>query len=130
VTVLAEVSDLEDRLGSGPLTGVDLARAQAVLVDASDVVRDVAGRAEWTATSAPAGAVQIVLAAAQRAYRNPDGLTRQRLGDAEWGFWRGTEPGVYLTKQEMDRLKALAAATFRVVTNVTPFNRDEDDLTS
>jgi hypothetical protein len=118
VTALATVDQLQARLGTGELEPTDLARAEAVLEDASQVVRDVAKQPDWDDQTVPAGAVQIVLAVSVRAFRNPDGLTRQRLGDAEWGYYRGAEPGVYLTEQEMDRLTStLTSSGFRVMTN-------------
>lgn len=122
---LADLAALEDRLGEGTLSGNDQVRAQALLDDASVLVRDVAGQPDWTAGDAPARAVQIVLAAAQRAYRNPDGLITERIGDASWGYHHGAAPGVYLTKDEVGALRGLAGAGFRSVTNVVFPGLDE-----
>ena len=125
MTALATLAEFEARYGD-TLSGADVIRAEALLDDASVLVRDVADEPDWDDVSAPARAVQIVLAVALRAYNNPDGLINERLGDASWGWWHGTQPGVYLTKDEADALRRLGDMSMRVVTNVTPFNADDD----
>ena len=123
---LATLAEFEARLGE-TLSGSDEVRAEALLDDASVLVRDVAEEPDWTDVTAPPRAIQITLAVARRAYNNPDGLINERLGDASWGWHHGTQPGVYLTKDEADALRRLGDASMRVVTNVTPFNADDDD---
>lgn len=126
---LAELADLETRLrvAVGSLTDPDKADAEAKLLDASILVRDVADELEWTAADAPKRAIQIALEAARRAYINPDGLITERLGDASWGYHHGSLPGVYVTKQEAASLRKLGDSGFRAMTNVTPFNPEDDD---
>ena len=125
---LATSADLEARLGE-TLSGPDVARAEALLEDASILVRDVAEKPDWTAETAPARAIQITLAVALRAYNNPDGLISERLGDASWGWWHGTQPGIYLTKDEEQALRRLGGSAMRSATLVSPYSGfDEDGL--
>lgn len=126
MSALATLAEFEARYGQ-TLSGTDETRAEALLEDASVLVRDVADESDWDDTTAPARAVQIVLAVALRAYNNPDGLINERVGDASWGWWHGTQPGVYLTKDEADALRRLGDTSMRVVTNVTPYNDDDAD---
>jgi hypothetical protein len=118
---LATVAQLSDRIRGG-IAEADEDRAEAVLIDASVLVRDVADEPDWDADNAPSRAIQIVLGVAQRAFTNPDGLITERLGDASWGWHHGTKPGVYLTKDEAAAIAKLGDTGFRSVTNVTPFN--------
>ncbi|CAM3432300.1 hypothetical protein [Stackebrandtia soli] len=95
---LASVDALETLLGE-PLTGRGRDRAAAVLDGVSAEVRAVAGRA-WI-TDPPPLAVSIVLRATERAIRNPQQLTTERVGDYSRGFDTGTVPaGVWLTDGE------------------------------
>lgn len=123
---LATLAEFEARLGE-TLTGSDGVRAGALLEDASVLVRDVAEEPDWTDTTAPARAIQITLAVALRAYNNPDGLINERLGDASWGWWHGTQPGVYLTKDEAAALRKLGGTSMRSVTLVTPYSGVGED---
>jgi hypothetical protein len=122
VTALATLAQFETRLGQGTLGGDDVGRAESLLEDASIVVRDVADEPDWTAETAPARAVQITLAAALRAFNNPDGLITERIGDASWGYHHGTEPGVYLTEDEAAALRRLGKTSMRSATLVTPYS--------
>ena len=125
---LATLSEFEARLGQS-LSGSDVQRAEALLDDASVLVRDVAEQPDWDAGTAPPRAVQITLAVALRAYNNPDGLISERLGDASWGWWHGTQPGVFLTKDEEQALRRLGGSAMRSATLVSPYSGfDEDGL--
>jgi hypothetical protein len=128
VTALASLAEFEARLGQGTLSGGDEMKALALLDDASALVRDVAGQPDWTDETAGERAVSITLHVALRAFRNPDGLITQRLGDASWGWHHGTQPGVYLTKQEAESLRRIGETDFRVLTNVTPYNPEDDEV--
>lgn len=70
---LASVDDLQVRLGV-TLSGADLARASAAITDMSALARGVAEQ-DWP--TAPAGVpydvAPLVLAAAMRRFKNPDG---------------------------------------------------------
>lgn len=109
---LATLAELEARLGIAPggLAEPDKSRAQAALADASSLVREESRR-NWMDTStppvavAPDALVRIVLAAAKRDYRNPDGLTSET--DTAGPFTRtrarkDDESTVYLTDSEQE----------------------------
>ncbi|HVL82689.1 MAG TPA: Gp19/Gp15/Gp42 family protein [Pseudonocardia sp.] len=99
---LADVHELEARLGR-VFTGEETARAAALLDDASALVRDEAGLT-WVGddgllTVVPAAVRAVVLKAAERAARNPDGFRSESAGD--YSYQRGdAEPGVFLTDAE------------------------------
>lgn len=86
MTALTTVADLETRLGVpvGSLADEDLARANAVLADASEVVR-AAGNPQWTDAEgvkpAPPLAVLATVRLARRFWDNPEGLSYEALGD-------------------------------------------------
>lgn len=100
---LADVPDLEARLGR-VFTGDEIGRVNAVLDDASALVRDEAGRT-WidpdtdSLTAVPGSVRAVVLRAAERAMRNPQGFSAESAGD--YSYQRtNVEPGVYLTDAE------------------------------
>lgn len=100
---LAEVQDLEYRIGRE--FGVhELSRVEAVLDDASALVRDEAGRT-WVdditgnLTSVPASIRAVVLRVAERVMRNPQGFKSESGGDYSYQRADGAV-GVYLTDQE------------------------------
>lgn len=100
---LATVADLEARLGR-TFDEPELSRIVALLDDASALARDVAGKT-WidpdTGDLQPVpGSVRwVVLRAAERAVRNPDGFSSETAGN--YSYQRtGVEPGVYLTEGE------------------------------
>ncbi|MGZ3140804.1 hypothetical protein ACVDFE_02125 [Lentzea chajnantorensis] len=103
---LASVAALEKRIGVevGTLAGVDLARAETDLEDASNLVRAETGK-DWVdgagAANAPGPLVTVVLRSAKRCYRNPDELS----SESEEGYtWRREGDAVtpYLTESEKD----------------------------
>lgn len=79
---LASVAQLEARLGEpvGSLAAEDLARAEAVLDDASAVVLAL-GDPAWTDATVPTVVRVIVLRLARRMWDNPEGLSYEALGD-------------------------------------------------
>lgn len=100
---LADITDLEDRLGR-IFTGEEATRVVALLDDASALVRDEAGLT-WIdpdtnlLTVVPGSIRAVVLRAAERAVRNPDGFSAESAGD--YSYQRtNVEPGVYLTDAE------------------------------
>lgn len=100
---LATVADLEARLGR-EFDESELARANALLDDASALARDVAGKT-WIDPETeellpvPGSIRWAVLRAAERAVRNPDGFSSETVGD--YSYQRtGVQPGVYLTEGE------------------------------
>jgi hypothetical protein len=98
MTPLADVAALEARLGR-PLAADELPRAIALLDDASELVRDVAGR-DWTdSTTVPGSVRAVVLRAAERAVRNPEGFSAESAGD--YSYQRtGVQPGIYITEAD------------------------------
>lgn len=99
---LASVEELQDRLGR-VLDTVERTRAGAVLDDVSALARDVAG-ADFLdefgqITGMPHTVGAVVLKAAERAMRNPEGYTGESTGDYSYQR-RGVEDGVYLTERE------------------------------
>jgi hypothetical protein len=113
---LATLGAMGDRLGItfDPLAP-DGIRAAAALADASALVRAVA-RTTWVDADGnlepvPPVVVQVTIAAAIRAYRNPDGYTQASVGDVSVSY--GSRPGgaLYLTKDEKRAVMAAAGTT-------------------
>lgn len=126
---LAPVSALELRLGleTGSLQGTDLARAQAALDDVSALVRAEAGKA-WVneagdTVTAPAQVATIVVKAALREFKNPDGFTSEQMGD--YTYRTDQTGGVYLTEDERRIIRQAAGAGAYGAWSVrTPSNYD------
>lgn len=99
---LASITELEARLGR-TFTGEESGRALALLDDASALVRAEAGR-DWVddtgaLVAVPAPARAVVLRAAERAARNPEGFRSESAGD--YSYQRSeSETGVFLTDAE------------------------------
>lgn len=117
---LATVSALEARLRVpvGTLTGPDLAKAQADLEDASNLVRAETGRT-WLDSdnqpTAPGPVVTVVLKAALRCYRNPEELA----SETEDGYtWRREPDSVtpYLIEAEIQLLRRYAVSSSKLYT--------------
>jgi hypothetical protein len=121
--LLAPVSKLEARLRIpvGSLTGVDLAKAEADLEDASNLVRAETGKSwldEQGQPIAPGPVATVVLKAALRCYRNPDEFS----SEAEDGYtWRREPDAVtpYLTEQEKELLAKYAPSSTKLYTMPT-----------
>lgn len=105
------LSDLETRLGleTGTLEGIDKARAEEALDDATTLVLAEVSKhtaAKWSAGSAPSVARLVVLTAARRGYENPRGINQETLGEHTVGLSEST--GVYLTLREAAQIKRAA----------------------
>lgn len=118
---LAAIADIETRLGLdlGSIDGNDYLRAQAVLDDASALVRAEA-RVDWVDVNnmpVPPPAVKtVVIMAAVRGYRNPDGVASENLGGAYFYQLAPDQISVYLTDGEKDIVrKAALQSTSNVV---------------
>lgn len=75
---LATIEALEVRLGRAFLEE-ERARAEAILVDVSAIaLNETSGG--WTAQTVPADVSAVVLSAALRAFKNPDGYIDQNIG--------------------------------------------------
>ncbi|MDG4801716.1 hypothetical protein [Micromonospora sp. WMMD980] len=110
---LATVAEMEKRLGLAPgaITGNDLVRAGAALDDASALVRAEAGT-DWVAddgltVTAPAVVRTVTVAAALRAYRNPDGYQGETVGPYSYQYAQGTAT-LYLLAAEATIVKRAA----------------------
>jgi hypothetical protein len=107
---LAPIVELEKRLGKN-LDGADEDRANALLVDASALVRHVA-RATWvdadgTLTEVPDVAVAITLQATLRAWYNPEGVNGESIAGYSVQYGAGD---VWLTSTERNQLEQLGRA--------------------
>jgi hypothetical protein len=124
VPVLPSLADLEElsaRLGLTLESGsADALRAQAALDDASALIRAEAGAGftDWdivpdSGDSGPNPIPDIItaiaLAAAYRAYQNPQGATSAQVGDVSVSYG-GTAGGgsVYLTRDERNAIRRAA----------------------
>jgi hypothetical protein len=111
---LAEVSDLEKRLERTFSDGAETERAEAVLDDASELVREASGK-DWvnpddpSAITAPRIVRLITLRVAERAVRNPEGFSSESAGDYSYQRNGLTDSGgLYLTDQEREMLRRAA----------------------
>jgi len=101
----ATVEDLERRLGGDPLNETGQARGEALLRDASTIIRTVAGR---PFTDPIPDVVQTVcLNMAVRAWHNPEGIRQETTGSYNVTY-AATQGGVTITDEER-RLIRIAA---------------------
>ena len=102
----ANLAALSAKLGYTP-EGAEANRATHLLDEASELIRDVAGKT-WVGTDGELAAVPrrvrlICVAAAYRAFTNPEGLSQRTIGDSSKSFDRTKREGgedVYLTAAE------------------------------
>jgi hypothetical protein len=112
VDPLATVPDLEARLGQ-TFADDELPRVEALLQDATDLVRLEVGDTIWTDpvtgvllyASVPGSVRAIVLRAAERAIRNPGGFSSESSGDYTYQRNNVQGSGVYLTDAEIRLLR-------------------------
>jgi hypothetical protein len=113
---LASADDLAERLGR-EFDDDELVRVEAVLDDASDLVREESRR-EWvsetdpTVVTAPRIVRMITLRCAERAIRNPEGFSSESAGDYSYQRNGATgEGGLYLTDRELKLLRRAGGRT-------------------
>lgn len=96
---LITVAQIEARLGQA-FTGTDLAQVEALIDDASALVRHVA-RTDF-ATSVPATIVTVVGQMVRRALDNPGELTGENIGTYGWQAQQPSPSGgsLYVTRAE------------------------------
>lgn len=99
--MLPPLAVLEDLLARADVD--DETRAEAVLQDASNLIRDEAGK-DWVddlgaLSGVPDMIVTLTLKVAKRALENPDGLSGETYPEYAWRK-DGAEDGVYLTDKE------------------------------
>jgi hypothetical protein len=115
---LATVEDLRRKLGYLP-EDTERDRAEHLLDEASELIRDKAG-VTWT--NATTGALEsvprrvrlICVAAAYRAFTNPEGLTQRTIGDSSKAYDRTKREGgedVYLTDAEVRTVRKAAGTS-------------------
>ncbi|GGQ07763.1 hypothetical protein BKA00_007426 [Actinomadura coerulea] len=116
--LLASVAQLEARLGLpvGSLAAEDLARATAVLEDASAIILTI-GKPTWTDVTIPEVARVVVLRLARRMWDNPEGLSYEAMGDHTWSR---AAAGVLLTQDEQDLVTGAAGFASGVYSVGTP----------
>lgn len=97
---MAEIASLSE-FASFLQVDLDTATANLVLLDlAQGLVTEVIGDQDpW-----PVTAKAVALAAAGRAYRNPEGLKQETVGGVT-SIYNAEEMGVYLTDTELSRLQ-------------------------
>lgn len=108
-------------------------RAEHLLDEASELIRDVAGKtwldADGALESVPFRVALVCVAAAYRAFENPQALTQRSIGDSSKSFDRtglGGGEDVYLTPDEIRTVRAAAgASTLTVVTMVSPYSGED-----
>lgn len=128
VPALAGIARFSRKLGYTP-TGAESERAEHLLDEASELIRDVAGQT-WLNDDGTLGAVprriaNICVAAAFRAFGNPEGLSQRSLGDSSKSYDRtGREGGedVYLTAAEERDIRRSNGGSMISVTLVTPYD--------
>jgi hypothetical protein len=139
---LADLAALGTRLGMelvdahGDPTEPEGVRAQAALEDASALVRTEAGKSFTDEAHAVLDAgipdiiVSIVLAAAYRAFRNPEGTSQSSIGDVSVSFAReGSAGAVFLTKAEQRAIrKAAGRNTFGTIVMASPYMVNVTDV--
>lgn len=113
LAALGTVADLENRLGvePGSIEGNDFTRAESALADASTLVRAEAG-VPWVDADgvpyAPDVVVTVVVKAAIRGYRNPDGVGSESYGGAYFYNYAPGETSIYLTDEEKEIVRRAA----------------------
>lgn len=124
---LTTLSELEVRTG----TQDEAARAEAVLIDASNLVRDEAGKTWVDDAGAVSGVpdmiVTLVLKVSKRALDNPTGLTAETYPEYAWRK-DGAEDGVYLTDKECKIVRRLAGRTGLWTQPTTRRSCDDDTV--
>lgn len=126
---LASFERLVRKLGYTPAEG-ERERAERLLGEASGLIRDVAVKT-WTdettgaLVGVPTRVADICVAAAFRAFGNPEALTQRSIGDSSKSYDRtGREGGedVYLTSREEKSIRRVDSGDSMIsVTLVTPY---------
>lgn len=123
---LATLDDLEVRAGQQD----DAARAEAVLADASALIRGEAGKT-WVDSlnvpNPPDQIVTLVLKVAKRALDNPEGLTSETYPEYAWRK-DGAEDGVYLTDKECKIVRRCAGKSGLWTQATTKLDRESDTI--
>lgn len=134
---LASFGMLARKLGALPddFDETERARGEALLDEASELIRDVAEKTWLTSANAldnvPRRVATVCVAVAARAFENPHGLVQRSLGDSSKSYDRSKREGgeiVYLTEAEERAVrKAAGISTFVAVTLTSPYSADADE---
>jgi len=132
---LASLALFSARLGYTP-QGDEESRATACLVDASELIRDVAGE-DWlngdetAVVGVPQRVEKICIWSAKRAFENTEALSQRTQGDRSQSYDRARREGgeaVYLTDAEQKAvIKAAQGSSFVAVTLVSPYSGDSTE---
>lgn len=127
---LATTDDFVVRLGRAVDDDAELARIDALLADASTLVRLAAG-VTWVEDNAlvadiPDTVALIVLTAARRAFDNPEGIAQKSVDDVSVSYVRASQGGLYLTPEEKAILSSLGGGRAGLWTLST--TRGDNDL--
>lgn len=127
---LVGFAKLVNKLGYTP-EDEERSRAESILIEASSLIRDVAGKT-WTneTTNAllevPHRVRQIALSVVYRAFTNPEALSQRTIGDSSKSFDRAKREGgeaVYLTESEEKAIQKAAGTSGMVqVTLISPYD--------
>lgn len=104
---LATVAMVAARVGEPITDPEDVALAESVLAEASELVRFHGGQAWPDPATAPAMAVTITVAAAARAYQNPAGFDMERGDMVTFNRGKDYSTGAALTQGEITIIKAV-----------------------
>lgn len=110
---LVSLDDFALRLGG--IAAVDEDRAQAALNDASALIRAEAGTEDWVdddggLEEVPDVIVAVCVAVAVRAFRNPDGVRQETIGNYSVAY-ADTSTAVYLTPGERRTIRRAVGLT-------------------
>jgi hypothetical protein len=110
MAALALYTDCQARWGE-TLTAGQITQVNALLIDASAAVLDVAALdTDWTAATLPAAVLPVICAVVRRAYTNLDGLQGETIGDYTWrGVKTGETSTLYLTPDEKRTIRRAAS---------------------
>lgn len=133
----ADLEAFEARHGDVPDDQEEI--VETLLGDASALILSEVGGSDqaWVVDAesdnppdAPAAVVAVTIAAAYRAWRNPDALAASGLGAAssEYGGRRDAD-ALFLTERECKVVRRAAKrSSFRTSTLVSPYSGDDDEI--
>lgn len=79
---------------------VDPGQAQALIDDASALVRDIAAPVVLDPAALPASLVPVIVGMVRRGFANPLGRTGESIGDYSWQAAGNAMSGIYATRKE------------------------------
>ncbi len=103
MTSFASWDDFVDRLPAAPLDS-ERPRAEALLADASTLIRTYLGWTTQDPATVPAAVRLVCLSVAIRCYSNPLSITSESMGDYSYRRASGAVAGMSLTSAETELL--------------------------